>query len=244
MLEGLYSAAAGMEAQQQALDALSNDMSNMDTPGYQGAIVGFRDLLYTSGGNSTGSSIATGAGATASLIGRSQVQGSIQPTGQPLDVAINGTGYLEVTRPDGTIGLTRNGVLQIDAAGQLTNSLGMPLQPPITLPKGATQQDVKIGTDGTVSVNGRTVGKIQIVTVPAPDQLLADGNSVFSATTASGAIGSATGSTLVQGSLESSNVNVNDAMAQMMMAQQSYSMASKAVQYQDQMMQIADQVKK
>ena len=106
----------GMAAQQEQIDALANDMANMSTPGYQATRVGFHDLLYSSGGGSTGSTVATGAGAAAQIIGRSQVQGSIQPTGRPLDVAIVGEGYIEVRRPDGTIGLTRNGVLQIDCS--------------------------------------------------------------------------------------------------------------------------------
>src|SRR5579862_6088665 len=103
MLEGLYSAASGMEAQQQQFDAISNDMANMDTPGYQSTVVGFHDLLYSDGGY--GSNVATGAGSAAQVVGYDQSEGAIQQTGQPLDVAINGSGYLEVRRQDGTIGL-------------------------------------------------------------------------------------------------------------------------------------------
>jgi flagellar basal-body rod protein FlgG len=242
MLEGLYAAAAGMEAQQQQLDALANDMANVDTPGYQATRVGFHDLLYTSSGN--GSTVATGAGAAAEIVGRSQIQGAIQQTGQPLDVAIVGEGYLEVRRPDGTIGLTRNGVLEIDAQGRLTNSLGMPLVPPITLPPGVSAQDVRIAPDGSVTAGNQRLGTIAIVAVPAPDSLLADGDSLFSATAASGPIGPAGGATLQQGALGSSNVDVASAMAQMIDTQRNYELASKAIQYQDQMLQIANQVKR
>jgi flagellar basal-body rod protein FlgG len=243
MLPGLYSAAAGMETEQQQLNAVSNDLSNVSTPGYQSTILGFRDLLYASGGPQSGSPAAIGTGSATSVIGRSQLQGTIQQTGQPLDVAIQGEGYLQVLRPDGTVGLTRNGTLQVNAQGQLTNELGMPLQPPITLPSGAQPKDVAIAPDGTVSVGTRKLGQIAIVTVPAPDGLLADGDSVFSATAASGATRPAAGSTLAQGALEASNVDVSQAMVAMIDAEQGYSLASKAIQFQQQMGQIANQLK-
>jgi flagellar basal-body rod protein FlgG len=92
MLQGLYAAASGMEAQQNQLDAVANDLANVDTTGYQGEIIGFQDLLYTQGGNSTGTNVATGAGSASGIIGRSSEQGSIQQTGRSLDVAIQGPG--------------------------------------------------------------------------------------------------------------------------------------------------------
>jgi flagellar basal-body rod protein FlgG len=243
MLQGLYAAASGMEAQQNQLDAVSNDLANVDTPGYQGEIMGFEDLLYTQGGNSTGTNVATGAGSASALIGRSNLQGSIQQTGRPLDVAIQGPGYFEVRRPDGTIGLTRNGALETNAKGQLTNSQGMLLQPAITIPPGTDPSDVTIQDNGTVVANGKTLGQIKLVTVPAPNGLVADGDSIFSATAASGAIRPATGATLQQNALEQSNVDMGRAMSQMMTAERSYQMSSNAVQYQDQMLQIANQIK-
>lgn len=244
MLDGLYAAAAGMQAQQTQLDAIANDLANESTPGYQAERVGFRDLLYTSGGASSGSTVATGAGSAAAMIGRSQIQGSLQMTGQPLDVALQGPGYIEVRRPDGTIGLTRNGVLELDANRRLSTSTGMLLEPPITVPQGLSPSEVKIDPNGAVHAGTRTIGQISIVDVPAPDQLLADGNSIFSPTAASGAIRRAAGTTLQQGAIEGSNVDANQAMATMIQTQNNYSMASKAIQYQDQMAQIANQVKK
>jgi flagellar basal-body rod protein FlgG len=232
-----------MEAQQNQLDAVANDLSNIDTAGYQGEIVGFQDLLYTSGGGSTGTDVATGAGSASSIVGRSNLQGAIQTTGRPLDVAIQGSGYLEVRRPDGTIGLTRNGALQVDEKGRLANADGMLIQPPITIPPGTDPSDVKIQGNGDVQLNGKTLGQIKLVDVPAPNGLVADGGSMFSATAASGAIRAANGATLQQGSLEGSNVDMGRAMSTMMTAQRSYQMASNAVQYQDQMLQIANQIK-
>jgi flagellar basal-body rod protein FlgG len=242
MLEGLYSAASGMEAQQHQLDAVANDLANMDTPGYQGEVLGFQDLLYSSGeiGSST---VATGAGSKAEMIGRNQTQGSTQPTGRTLDVAIQGEGYLEFRMPDGTIGLSRDGVLEIGGQGQLTNQSGLLLQPPITLPRGASIDQLKIASDGTVTVGSRQLGKIGLVTVPAPDGLVAAGNGMFSPTTASGAVRTANGSTLQQGALEGSNVNVSQAMTEMINAQQNYAMGSKAIDFENQMLQIADGIK-
>jgi flagellar basal-body rod protein FlgG len=243
MLQGLYAAASGMEAQQNQLDAVANDLANVDTTGYQGEIIGFQDLLYTQGGSSTGTNVATGAGSASGIIGRSDAQGSIQETGRPLDVAIQGPGYIEVQRPDGTIGLTRNGALQTNAKGQLTNGQGMAVQPPITIPPGTDPSNVTIQGNGDVVVNGKTLGQIKLVDVPAPNGLVADGDSIFSATAASGAIRTATGSTLQQNALEASNVDMGRAMSQMMTAERSYQMSSNAVQYQDQMLQIANQIK-
>jgi flagellar basal-body rod protein FlgG len=241
MLEGLYSAASGMEAQQQQFDAISNDMANMDTPGYQSTVVGFHDLLYSNGGY--GSNVATGAGSEAQVVGYDQSEGAIQQTGQPLDVAINGSGYLEVRRQDGTIGLTRDGALQLNSKRQLTTQTGMLVQPPITIPAGVDTSQVSIASDGTVSTGAKRLGKLSLVDVPAANGLVPDGDNVFSATTASGAIRAAKSATLQQGALEGSNVNLGDEMAKMESAQQEYAMGSQAVQYQAQMLQIADSIK-
>jgi len=148
-----------------------------------------------------------------------------------------------VRRQDGTIGLTRNGALQTNAKGQLINGQGMAVQPPITIPPGTDPSNVTIQGNGEVVVNGKTLGQIKLVNVPAPNGLVADGDSVFSATAASGAIRPATGSSLQQNALEGSNVDMGRAMSQMMTAERSYQMSSNAVQYQDQMLQIANQIK-
>jgi flagellar basal-body rod protein FlgG len=241
MLEGLYSAASGMEAQQNQFDAISNDMANLDTPGYQSTVVGFHDLLYSNG--AYGSAVPTGAGSASAIVGRDQSQGAIETTNRQLDVAVQGQGYIEVRRPDGSIGLTRNGRLELNAKRQLTNQEGMLVQPPITIPAGVTTDQVTIAANGTVQAAGKTVGRISLVDVPAPDGLVADGDSVFSATAASGAIKPAKTATLQQGALEGSNVDMGAEMAKMMTAQKEYEMSSQAVQYQSQMLSIANQIK-
>ncbi|MGH2883256.1 MAG: flagellar hook-basal body protein, partial [Solirubrobacteraceae bacterium] len=223
------------------LNAVSNNMANEDTPGYQAEILGFHDLLYSNGGY--GSNVATGAGAAAEVMGRDQSQGAIQQTGQPLDVAVAGQGYIEVRRPDGTIGLTRNGALQLNDKRQLTTQTGLLVQPPITVPAGVDPSQVSISSDGTVQAGSQKLGKLTLVDVPAPNGLVADGDSVFSATAASGALKPAKGATVQQGALEGSNVNLGEEMSKMMAAQQQYSMGSQAIQYQAQMLQIANEIK-
>lgn len=242
MLEGLYSAGAGMEAAQEQLSAVSNNMANMDTPGYQAEILGFHDLLYSTD-NAAPSTAIVGAGSSAQTLGFSQAQGSLQPTGNPLDVALSGPGYLQVRQPDGTTGLTRNGTLQINAQGQITTSLGMELVPPLTLPKGTQPREVAIAPDGTVTVANQKVGQLKIVQVTAPDRLLPQGNSVYGVTAASGPVQAARGVTLQQGFLEQSNVDVNTEITDMMTAQQAYDMGSRAVQMEGQLGQIAATLK-
>ncbi len=242
MLEGLYSAGAGMESAQTQLDAISNNMANESTPGYQSEIIGFHDLLYTTD-DADPSNAIIGAGSAASTLGYSQTQGSLQKTGNPLDLAIDGPGYFEVRQTNGTIGLTRNGSFQLNAAGQITNSLGMELVPPVTLPKGTQASQVAIAANGTITVNSRQVGKIQLVDVAAPDKLLPQGNSVYSATAATGPIRNATGATMQQGYLEQSNVNMDTEISTMETAQQAYNLGSKALQMEAQLGQIAATLK-
>ncbi len=248
MLEGLYSAAAGMAAQQERIDGISNDLANASTTGYKSVRIGFRDLLYSAQGNGAGPTVAAGAGAAASIFGRSQAQGALQDTGQPLDLAIQGSGYFQVRRADGSTALTRDGSLRLDSLGRLATQDGDLLQPPIAVPRGTTPEQVSVGSDGTVRVgSGRALGLIQLVDVPAPDGLQPLGGNLFAANAASGpasAVGANTGTTLRQGALEGSNVDVGDAMVDMMDAERSFQMSSKAIQMQDQMLEVADQVKK
>jgi flagellar basal-body rod protein FlgG len=241
MLEGLYTAAAGMAAQQQRMDALSNDVANVNTAGYKRVRVGFRDLVYQRTGP-TG--VSTGAGAAAVQLGRGYQQGSLQKTDQPFDLAIIGDGYFQVRRANtGQTALTRDGSFQVDATGQFVTAEGDALVPPISLPRGVDASKVTIGADGVVTAAGRRLGQIQLVTVPAPTGLAAAGNGYYTTTAASGGVRRTTTATLQQGTLESSNVDLADAMVDMMDAQRSYAMASKAIHMQDQMMEIANGVK-
>jgi flagellar basal-body rod protein FlgG len=230
-----------MAAQQQRMDALSNDVANTNTSGYKRGRIGFRDLVYQADGPS---GVRTGAGAAAVDMGRGFEQGPLEKTDQPLDVAIQGDGYLQVRRAStGVNALTRNGSLQIDANGQLVTPEGDTLVPPIRLPRGIDVGALNIAQDGTITSGNRRLGQIQVVTVPAPTGLAAAGNGYLSLTTASGGVRRAPAATLAQGALEASNVDLSDAMVDMMDAQRSYSMASKAINMQDKMMEIANGVK-
>jgi flagellar basal-body rod protein FlgG len=240
MLDGLYSAAAGMAAEQQKLDSLSNDIANINTDGYKSVRVGFHDLLYNQSASLDGGQILHGAGAGAGVIGFDESEGGVNTTGNPLDVAIQGDGFIEVHRADGSIGLTRDGHLGVNAHGQLTADGGDLIVPPVTLPKGTDASAVEIASDGSVRVSGHTVGKISLVSVAAPDKLLADGTGLLTPSAASGTPRAATGTTLQQGALESSNVNLAQDLVEMSSVQRSYSLASEAIQIQEQMSQTAN----
>ncbi len=171
MLEGLNTAAAGMAAQQMRLDSIANDLANSNTTAYKHSRVGFRDLVYEQAGRASAKGVRTGHGAAAVDAGRAFSQGALQRTDRTLDVSIQGEGFLRVKLANGTQALTRDGNLQIDGRGRLTTASGGLLQPGITLPAGTQEEDIAIGRDGTVSADGRRLGKLDVVTVRAPQAL-------------------------------------------------------------------------
>ena len=246
MLEGMYTAAAGMAAQQTRLDAVSANLANVDTTGYKSARVAFRDLVYDDfQGYGAQKGVAIGAGSAATSIGRSASQGALQSTGRSLDVAVNGQGYLQVKLKDGTTALTRDGNLQVSADGRLALHTGQLVEPAITIPKGANTDAITVKSDGTVTLDGKALGQIKLVDVPAPAGLKGGPDNTFVATTGSGAIRAANKDTiLVQGALESSNVDTAQAMTDMIEAQRAFQLASKAINTQDEVLQIANQVKR
>jgi flagellar basal-body rod protein FlgG len=245
MLEGLNTAAAGMAAQQARIDAVSNDLANANTTGYKHVRVGFRDLVYTQTGRSSAQGPQTGAGAAAVDAGRSFTQGDLQRTDQPLDVAIQGEGFLRVRLPDGTAGLTRDGSLHIDGTGRLVTSTGGVVQPAITFPADTDPSTISIAADGAVRAGTRAVGRIELVSVRSPQRLQAAGDNVFLPTAESGAPRRApAATTLDQGALEGSNTDVADAMVSMIESQRAYQLTSKAIQTADQMWEIANGVKR
>jgi flagellar basal-body rod protein FlgG len=244
MLEGMYSAAAGMAAQQQRLDAVSNDIANANTTGYKRVRVAFRDLLYTPSGIATQQGVTEGAGAAATTVGRGYAQGAFQRTDEPLDVALQGQGFLKMKR-EGKDVLTRDGNLRFDDKGRLGNERGDLVEPPIQLPAGADASKIKIAPDGSVTLDGKALGKLSIVDVPSPDGLQAIGDNAYAATAGSGAVRAANPATKVeQGVLEASNVDMGDAMTEMLESQRAYEMASKAIQAQDKAAEIANGIKR
>ena len=245
MLEGLNSAAAGMAAQQQRLDSVANDLANANTTGYKHQRVGFRDLVYDGTGRSSAEGVRTGSGAAAVDAGRAFAQGVLQRTDRPLDVAIQGEGFLRVRLADGREALTRDGGLHLDGNRRLVTSTGAFVQPRITIPAGVDEDSVAIGPDGTVLAAGRRIGRLELVTVRSPQGLQSAGDNAFVATPASGrAIPAPRATTISQGALESSNTDMASAMVAMIESQRAFQLASRAITTADEMMGIANQVKR
>jgi flagellar basal-body rod protein FlgG len=256
MLRALYTAASGMSAQQTNLDNIANNLANSSTAGFYSRRVQFSDLIYQNvimpGAASTqqtsiSAGLQVGLGTMPAASEVTQTQGNFSSTGNPLDLAIQGLGFFQVTMPDGQIAYTRAGSFHLDATGNIVTANGTPLQPNITIPANATT--VTVGSDGTVSVtqSGQTaaqqVGSIQLAMFPNPGGLNSVGNNLYLATTASGdpivgAPGSAEGmGTIQQGMLEQSNVDVVAEFVNMIVAQRSYESNSRVVTSADQMLQ-------
>lgn len=256
MLRALYTAASGMTAQQLNLDNIANNLANSSTSGFQRRRVQFSDLIYQNlimpGAAATqqttvAAGLQIGLGTKPGATEVVQAQGDFTNTGNPLDIAIQGQGFFQVTMPDGTLAYTRAGSFHLDAQGNIVTADGNALQPNITIPADAT--NVTIGSDGTVSVTqpGQTqaqqVGSIQLALFPNPGGLNSVGNNILLPTTASGdpIVGTPGGTeglgSIQQGMLEQSNVNVVDEFIQMIIAQRSYESNSRVVTAADQMFQ-------
>lgn len=258
MFRSLNVAASGMAAQETQLDTIANNLANANTTGYKTQQVQFEDLLYenvrSAGTNSNGATTPTttqlGTGVRVVATTRSFAQGTLQQTNNPLDLAIQGQGFFAVMQPTGEIAYTRAGSLQLNAQGQLTTPNGMLIEPPITIPSNATS--VTVAADGTISVQqpGSTttssVGQLQLTTFPNPNGLSAQGGNLFMPTVASGqpqtGAPAADGrGTILQGSVEGSNVDVVDQMVALITAQRAYEMNSKVISAADEMMRNATQ---
>ncbi|MFZ3264128.1 MAG: flagellar basal-body rod protein FlgG [Terriglobales bacterium] len=256
MLRALYTAASGMSAQQLNLDNIANNLSNSSTAGFYARRLQFSDLVYQNvimpGAAATqqttiAAGLQVGLGTMPAASEVMQTQGNFSSTGNPLDLAIQGLGFFQVTLPDGQIAYTRSGSFHLDAQGNIVTANGNALQPNITIPANATT--VTVGSDGTVSVteSGQTaaqqVGSIQLAMFPNPGGLNTVGNNLYLATTASGdpivgAPGAAEGmGTLQQGMLEQSNVDIVQEFVNMIVAQRAYESNSRVVTSADQMLQ-------
>ncbi len=246
MLEGMYSAAAGMYAQQARLDSLSNDIANVNTAGYKPVRQGFRDLLYdVQAGHAIDDQVQLGTGAEITDLGRVTRQGAFQMTGNNLDIAVNGPGYFQVRQADGTRVLTRAGSLQMDAQGRLSTITGELLEPTVTLPKDADVSKLSINPRGTIAYDGKEAGQLRLVTVAAPSELRPAGENTFEVTPESGpAVAAGNTTTVQQGVLEMSAVDLGETMTSMIETQRAYELASKAITTQDKIAEIALGVKR
>jgi flagellar basal-body rod protein FlgG len=256
MFRALYTAASGMAAQQLNLDNVANNLSNSSTAGFRRRRLQFEDMIYqnlvmpgaaATQNTTVASGLQIGLGTRTGASEVIQSQGDFDSTGNPLDLAIQGTGFFQVKMPDGETGYTRAGMFHLDNQGNMVTADGNPLDPPITIPPDALS--VTVGTDGTVTVTqpaqtqAQQIGSIQLATFQNPGGLNSVGANMYLATTASGdpIIGTPGGSeglgTLQQGVLEQSNVNVVDEFIQMILAQRSYEANSRVVTAADQMLQ-------
>ncbi len=257
MNPALWVAKTGLDAQQTRMTVISNNLANANTTGYKRARAVFEDLLYQNvrqvGGQSSQntqlpSGLMLGTGVRPVATEKLFTQGNLVQTGNPLDLAVQGKGFFQVLLPDGTTAYTRDGSFQVDAQGELVTANGYTLQPSITVPSNA--QSVTIGTDGTVSVTlpGQAapsqLGTLQLADFMNPAGLQPMGDNLYLESAASGTAQTGTPGlsgigTLIQGSLESSNVNVVQELVDMIETQRAYEMNSKAISTTNQMLQYA-----
>ncbi|MBV6416163.1 MAG: Flagellar basal-body rod protein FlgG [Steroidobacteraceae bacterium] len=255
MNTALWAAKTGLDAQQTRMAVTSNNLANVGTTGFKKGRAVFEDLLYqnvrqvgaaTSQDTEAPSGLSLGTGVRVVATEKMYTQGGLTNTGNALDVAISGRGFLQIELPDGTMGYTRDGSLQTNSQGELVTSSGYRVQPGITIPDGA--QSVSIGTDGVVSVQlpGQAapvqVGSLQLVDFINPAGLQPRGENLLLESAASGPAQTGTPGlnglgTLVQGSLEGSNVNVVEELVTMIETQRAYEMNSKAISTTDQMLE-------
>ncbi len=255
MNRALWVAKTGLDAQQTRMAVVSNNLANVATNGFKKGRAVFEDLLYqnvrqvgaqSSQDTTLPSGLSLGTGVRMVATEKLFTQGNLAQTENSLDVAVNGRGFLQILRPDGTIAYTRDGAFQLNAQGQVvTPGAGLLLQPPITVPNNA--QSITIAVDGTVSVTlpgqaaPQQLGNIQLADFVNPSGLQPIGENLFAESGASGAPQVGTPGvnglgTLVQGALESSNVNVVEEMVNMIETQRAYEMNSKAVSTTDSML--------
>lgn len=259
MNPALWVAKTGLDAQQIRLQVVSNNLANASTTGFKKDRAVFEDLIYQNirqpGAQATQdttlpSGMMLGTGVRVSASQKMHMQGNLIQTENSLDLAIQGDGFFQITRPNGDIGYTRDGSFQIDEQGRIVTSDGMLMEPQITLPEQTIS--VTIGMDGTVSAlePGNTaptqVGNIETVSFVNPAGLMSVGDNQFLETVSSGSPttgipGEDNRGSLLQGSLESSNVNTVEELVNLIETQRTFEMNSKSLSTADQMLQYITQ---
>lgn len=254
MFRSLATAASGMEAQQIKLDVTANNIANVSTNGFKKGRAEFADLMYqtmrpagapTGNGVNAPSASEIGLGTRLVTTGHDLSQGELHTTGNTLDIAIEGKGYLGVTLPNGDIAYTRNGALQVNAEGKLVTSDGYAIQGDITVPPET--QNLSIAADGTISATVPSstqpveLGKLQLAMFANPGGLAAQGSTLFRETGASGtailgAPGDGGSGQIRQGMLEVSNVNVVEEMIDLISGQRAYEINSRVIKADDEML--------
>ncbi len=255
MNPALWISKTGLDAQQTRLSVISNNLANANTTGFKKDRAEFVDLLYQNvrqvGGATTqdtrlatGLNIGTGVRVASNT--KQHTQGNIITTDNSLDLAVQGRGFFQITRTDGTISYTRNGEFKLDDQGQMVTSKGEPLQPSITVP--ANTLSLTIGSDGTVSAlqqgasTPSQIGTIQLADFVNPAGLQPIGDNQFLESASSGSPQTGTPGLngigeLLQGALETSNVNVVEELVGMIETQRVYEMNSRSISTADQMLE-------
>ena len=256
MNPAMRTSASGMIAQQRMIDVIANNLANVNTTAFKRSRAAFQDVLYETlqgeelvnyQSNDTVAPVQVGKGVRVAGITRFHQQGTLQETGRPFDLAIEGDGFFQVQRPDGSLAFTRDGSFTLSSTGALVTSGGYLVQPGITVPPDAAE--VSVSANGIVSARAGAadaqpveIGRIELVRFANPTGLEAMGENLFRETVASGQpIAGAPQENgfgrLVQGNLEASNVEIVVEMTDMIAAQRAYEINAKAIRTTDEMMQ-------
>jgi flagellar basal-body rod protein FlgG len=262
MIRSLYTAATGMVAQQQQVDITANNIANVNTTSFKKDRAEFKDLLYdqlnfTNGATSETTNnpkgIDVGLGVKISAIHKEFKVGNLIETGNEFDMAINGSGFFQITMPDGEIAYSRDGTFTLDSEGTLVNSSGYPVEPEIVVPDGMSE--ISIGLDGTISgvdsTSGETtvLGNLTLVNFVNPAGLKPLGDNLYRQSSVSGDAteqtpGTNGAGTIVQGFLEASNVQLVKEMVDLITGQRAYEANSKSITTADSMLQTINQLKR
>ena len=262
MIRGLYTAAAGMTAQQQNIDVISNNIANVNTNGFKQDRAEFQDLMYqslnytagaTSATTNNPTGIDTGLGVRVSGIQKNFLQGNLKETGNTYDLAIQGNGFFQITTPAGETAYSRNGGFKLDSDGAIVDGQGFKLEPEIVIPSELIK--ISVAQDGTVTGQDATtgdittLGQITLVNFINPAGLAPQGDSLYLATETSGdAITGTPGlegiGTIRQGMIEGSNVQLVTEMVNLITAQRGYEANSKSINTTDSMLQTVNALKR
>lgn len=262
MIRALWTAGTGMNAQQSNLDVIANNISNANTAGFKKSRADFQDLMYqtirlqgakTESGNQVPTGIQIGHGVMLSSVQKVFTQGDFQQTGNDLDLSIEGAGFFQVIMPSGEKAYTRTGAFKIDSQSRIVTSDGYLLEPNITIP--AKTEKISIESDGIVAakIQGQSdpqvLGKIELAVFPNTGGLKAMGKNLFMETEASstpvtGDPGQNGAGTILQGFLEMSNVSIMNEMINLISGQRAYEVNTKVIQAADEMLQMANNVRR
>ncbi len=260
MIQSLYSGATGMEAQQLNLNTIANNLANANTTGFKRSKIEFQDLIYqkpravgaeAGGGNVVPTGIEVGNGSRVVSTSKVFNQGQVKQTGEKFDLAIQGEGFIQVQKPDGNLAYTRDGGLKVDGQGRISTSDGLLVlsgfQP---IASGTTAVSISAGGEVTTTGSGGSQNfRVQLSRFANPAGLRSLGGNLYEETLASGTVeqgnpGEDGYGSLLQGFLETSNVNIVEEMVNMIQAQRAYEINSKSIQTSDQMLENIAQLKR